>query len=219
MASLISRLFTQQDLARISAAVAAAEGETAGEVVPYMVEQSDDYDEAELRGALLGAVMPAVVLVLLRRLTELWIPFDALEAGLAILAGIAAGWALAAFVPPVKRLLAGARLMERRTAARAAEAFIAEEVFATRDRTGILLFVSMLERRVTVIGDSGINARVRREEWTEIVERVAAGLRSGRVADGLVEALGMCGTLLRRSGVARRSDDTNELPDRLRTEQ
>lgn len=217
MPSIVSRLFTHTDLTRISAAINEAESQTAGEVVPFVVEQSDDYDEADVRAALVGGVLPLFGLLLTRQFTELWIPFDALEITLLVLAGMAAGWGAAAFLPPVKRLFAGRRLIDQRVAQRAAEAFIAEEVFATRDRTGILLFISVLEHRVLVVGDSGINARIRKGEWEEVVRRVTDGLRSGHAAEGLVDGLTLCGALLREHGVARRGDDTNELPDRLRT--
>jgi len=218
MASIISRLFTQQDLSQISTAIKDAESHTAGEVVPYVVEQSDDYDEADLRAALIGGILPLAGLLVVRKLTDVWIPLDALEVTMFVLLGMAVGWALAAFLPPVKRLFAGHRLMDRRVAQRAAETFVAEEIFATRDRTGILLFISVLERRVLVVGDSGINARVQKGEWEEIVGRVTLGIRTRRAADGLVEGLKMCGDLLQKHGVARKKDDTNELPDRLRSD-
>jgi putative membrane protein len=217
MTSLVARLFTAADRRRIEGAITAAEAQTAAEVVPYVVAESDDYDEADLRAALSGGLVPALFLLAIRNLTDLWIPLHALEVTMLVLAGMALGWAACAFLPPVKRFFAGKRLMARRVAQRAAEAFITEEVFATRDRTGILLFISILERQVLVVGDSGINARVAREDWERVVGLVTDGLRSGKPADGLIAALTQCGELLRTHGITRRPDDTNELSDRLRT--
>jgi putative membrane protein len=217
MASMITRLFTQNDLQHISAAIAAAETKTSGEVVPFVLEQSDDYDEADYRAALTGGVLPLMLLLAARNLTDLWLPIDALGVTMLVLAGMAAGWALSTFLPPVKRLFAGRHLIDRRVAQRAAEAFIAEEVFATRERTGILLFISLLEHRVIVLGDSGINARVGKADWEEVVRRVTDGIRTRRPAEGLIAGLELCGSLLQQHGVARKGDDTNELPDRLRT--
>ena len=85
------------------------------------------------------------------------------------MAAFGAGMALTHFVPSVKRLLAGRTLLRKRVSQRAAEAFIAEEVFDTRERTGILLFVSLFERHVLVVGDSGINTHVKQEEWDDVV--------------------------------------------------
>ncbi len=217
MTSFSTRLFTGADLRTISTAITEAEAVTSGEIVPYVVAQSDDYEEADLRAALAGGILPLLFLVIIRRLTELWIGFDALEVTMLVLAGMAAGWAASAFLPPVKRLAAGTRLMERRVEQRAAEAFIAAEVFATRERTGILLFLSVLERRVIVLGDSGINARVKQEDWALVVRDITDGLRRGNAAEGLVAGLARCGALLKQHGLARGRDDTNELPDRLLT--
>lgn len=123
---------------------------------------------------------------------------------------------LVRFVPAAKRLFAGRALLERRVAQRAAEAFISEEVFKTRDRTGILIFLSLLERKVLVVGDAGINAKVEKNDWHDIVGRVVKGIRTGKPAEGLIEAIQQCGELLQRHGVTIRPDDQDELPDSLR---
>jgi putative membrane protein len=106
--------------------------------------------------------------------------------------------------------------MNHRVSQRAAEAFIAEEVFQTRDRTGILLFFSLLEHRVLVVGDSGINAKVEKQDWDDVVTTVIEGMKAGTPAEGLIKAIGMCGELLQRQGVRRRADDSDELSDGLR---
>ena len=101
------------------------------------------------------------------------------------------------------------------TAARRSR-FVEEEVFDTRDRTGILLFVSLFEHRIEVVGDSGINDKVEPAEWVEVVDLVRAGIRRQSLADGLVQAVERCGDLLHRRGVEVRPDDTDELADDVR---
>lgn len=130
--------------------------------------------------------------------------------------GAAGGMALSTFVPFVKRALVSAEVMDRRARRRAGMAFLEEEIFATRDRTGILIFLSLFEHRVVILGDSGINARVEEADWQGIVDDLAAGIRAGRAAGALVEAIGRCGELLERKGVEIRPDDTDELADDLR---
>jgi putative membrane protein len=119
-------------------------------------------------------------------------------------------------VPALRRLLAGPARMAERVHRRAEAAFLEEGVFDTRDRTGILLFVSLFEHRIEVLGDAGINKVVNPEEWVEVVERIRRGVKSGHLADGLVLAIGMCGDLLHRRGVGLRDDDTDELSDDVR---
>lgn len=215
MTKLASRLFTPADQDRIAAAVEAAEGQSSGEIVPYVVEQSDMYEDASWRAALLGAFLALGVMVLLRHYTDTWLPeFTTIAFIVVVAAG--AGFILTDLIPAVTRLLAGKALIDLRVSQRAAEAFIAEEIFNTRDRTGILIFISLLERRVLVIGDAGINAKVKQEEWDEIASRVANGLRGGKPAEGLITAIQQCGVLLQKRGVERRVDDDNELSNKLR---
>ena len=216
MATAISRLFSAADLERISAAVHDAEKRTSGEIVPYVVEQCDDYEFAEWRGGALLALLSAIVLMFLHSYTAVWLPIDLSGKLLAVLLAFGTGMLLVKYVPGLKRILAGSAAMERRLHQRASEAFVAEEVFLTRDRTGILLFLSLLERRVLVLGDAGINQKVKQEEWQDVVATVISGIRSGSPVDGLVNAIQKCGALLERSGVSIRADDRDELSDTLR---
>lgn len=216
MTPSVSRLFSEQDLARIKHAVEDAEKKTSGEIVPYVVEQSDDYERAVWRGASAAGSLALLTFLAVHAFTVLWLPFTLPVVLAVIMAAFGAGMALTHFAPSVKRLLAGRTLLRKRVSQRAAEAFIAEEVFDTRERTGILLFVSLLERQVLVVGDSGINAHVKPEEWDDVVQSVVRGIRKGYAAAGIVEAIDKCGVLLERHGVARRADDEDELRDDLR---
>jgi putative membrane protein len=217
MTTLIDRLFSASDRERIEAAVKEAELRTSGEIVPYVVERCDDYEEAEWRGTLLLSLAGFVAVTVVRAGFNEWLPVDVTGITLVTLGCALAGFSLVRFIPAVKRRLAGRGLLHRRVSQRAAEAFLAEEVFATRERTGILLFASMLERTAIVMGDSGINARVRPEDWQDIVRLLTSEISRGRPADGFVAAIGASGTLLEREGVARRADDRDELSDSLRT--
>jgi putative membrane protein len=139
--------------------------------------------------------------------------------GVALLAliGGTVGALLGAYVPPVQRLLAGSDLLDATVHRAAMQAFLEEEVFSTRDRTGILLFISLQEHRIEVIGDTGINAKVSEDEWVDIVTRIRKGIKNRNLTAGLVDAIRMCGRLLQRRGVEIREDDENELSDAIRT--
>ncbi len=215
----MKELFTEADRQRIREAVSQAEGRTSGEIVPYVVPQSSRYDAAVWRGASVAALLALGAAMLVVQFYEGWgLPWLYASWGTAVLvlaAGVF-GAVAAAYVPPLKRLLAGPALLDRRVHQRAMQAFVEEEVFATRDRTGILLFISLLEHRIEVLGDTGINRKVTPDEWTDVVLRIRVGIRQGNVADGLVEAIALCGQLLERGGVEIRPDDLNELADDIR---
>ncbi|MEW6509495.1 MAG: hypothetical protein AB1428_00910 [Bacteroidota bacterium] len=218
MTGTLDKLFTAEDRQRIAAAVREAEVRTSGEIVPYVVAQSDQYEEAEWRAGFVCGVLAFAGFTVVRSFTVAWVPLDVMEIALATLGAGALGMLAVRLLPGVKRLCAGARMVDQRVGQRAAEAFIREEVFNTRERTGILIFVSLLERRVLVVGDSGIHAKVKQEDWDGIVRRVVEGITRGKPVEGLVEAIKACGALLEAHGVARRRDDRDELSDSLRVD-
>lgn len=212
-------LFSKEDRARIREAVAQAEERTSGEIVPYIVPQSDQYDVAIWRGASLGAVLALCAVMLILQLYQGWSLswlYASWSLAVVILAAGTLTALLTAFVAPIKRLFAGSALLDREVHERAMRAFVEEEVFSTRERTGILLFISLFEHRIEVVGDTGINQKVTPDEWTEVVLRVREGIKAGKVADGLVAAIALCGDLLERGGVEIRPDDVNELSDDVR---
>ncbi len=216
MRHTVNRFFSENDLSRIKAAVQEAEAKTSGEIVPYVVDHSNGYEEAQWRGAALFSTLVLAVFVFLHSQSDWGFPFTYGQmSSLVLLSGVV-GFFLVRWNAFAKRLVAGHRLMERHIGHRAAEAFISEEVFKTRERTGILIFVSLLEHRVMVLGDSGINAKVKPDDWHGIVQTIVRGIQAGRPADGLVEGIRESGNLLSQHGVSRRADDQDELPDSLR---
>jgi putative membrane protein len=211
------RFFSQADLDAIQATVREAEARTSGEIVPYVVERSDPYQNAIWKGAALGALLGPMVALAIYRWTDVWgWPLELWMALPAPLGG-AAGYLLA-LLPPIRRWMAGEHLLDLRARRRAAVAFLEQEVFRTRNRTGILLFVSLFERRVVLLADSGIHQKVEEGAWEAITGRLAQGIRSGRPGPALIEAIRACGELLERHGVEIQADDTDELSDELRRE-
>lgn len=212
-------IFSENDRERIREAVGRAETTTSGEIVPVVVSASDSYEVALWKGAALAAALALTVAMLIFHFYHGW-GFGWLHTGwgmafATIAAGIVGGL-VGAFVPPAKRVLTGSDDMARTVHRRAMKAFVDEEVFTTRDRTGILIFISLLEHRIEVLGDAGINEVVSPDEWADVIEQIRRGIRSGRVADGLVEAIESCGHLLETRGVHVRKDDVDELSNELR---
>jgi len=216
---VMKELFSDTDRVRIREAVAQAEKRTSGEIVPYIVPQSSGYDVAIWRGAALGVILALFVVMLLLQVYQGWSLswlYSSWSLAVLVLAAGTLGAFTTAFVAPLKRLLSGNALLDREVHRRAMMAFVEEEIFSTRERTGILLFISLLEHRIEVVGDTGINQKVTPDEWTDVVVRVREGIKAGKLADGLVAAIEMCGELLERVGVEIRPDDINELSDDVR---
>src|SRR5262249_17843272 len=108
----------------------------------------------------------------------------------------AAGWLLARLLPDLQRTL----ISERRATEGAEEQALQEShragLHRTRHATGVLLFVSLLERRVIVLGDEGIHARVGEQHWTATTQAVLDGIRAGSLRVGLIAGIARCGAVL-----------------------
>jgi len=215
MSKNVSEIFSGHDLDRIAAAVNEAERNTAGEIVPYVVDRSDDYDEAVWRGGFLCAMIALSAFLVARLFTNQWLPSTTIII-LMTFAAASVGLFLVKFIPALNLFFAGSDDIEIRVSQRAREAFLAKEIFKTRDRTGILIFLSLFEKRVVVLGDAGINVRVAESDWKEIVKLVVDGMRNGKPAQALIDAIQRCGKLLQAHGVEIQPDDKDELGNALR---
>ncbi len=96
--------------------------------------------------------------------------------------------------------------------ARAVRVFERLGMHRTAGRSGVLIYVAVADRKLAVIGDSGIHERVGEAYWAGLVSAVAAHFGAERPRDGLVHALRELGETLRRH-FPRRPDDSNELSD------
>jgi putative membrane protein len=204
------------DLDRVTQAVQEAERGTCGEIVPYIVPASDEYAEALWRVAALAAATVLVAMAVAQVLFGFRLSLGTIGVALVTILFSLFCVTMVQITPALKRLAAGHALIARRTLQRAEEAFIAEEVFATTERVGILLFISLLEHRVIVLGDTGINQRVEAGEWNAVVTTIVDAIRRGHVTDGIVAAVQQCSEILTRHGFATLPGDINELRDELR---
>ena len=207
----IQQRFSSADLERIGEAAKAAEQRTSGEIVAYLVNRVDDHDEAAWKGAALGALAAAAIGGFGHWLGGFWGGSLVLWLTLPAVAGAAGGYLLATFVSAVGRWLIPAETLERRVRLRAESAFLDEEIFDTRDRTGILIFLALYEHRALILADSGIHQKVEAQRWQTLVNALVGGIRDGQTVDALVYVIERCGDLLEEHGVARRADDADEL--------
>lgn len=211
--------FSPDDLKRIEKSVRKAESGISGEIVPVFVERSGAYGKANFRAGVLSASLAILVWLLLYEFNPAWGGhwFYTPEA-LALLVGVAffAVYFAALYVQGFRRLFITKAELAQTVDQAARLAFLKEEVFHTRQRTGILIFISMFEHRVEVLGDTGIAAKVSVDEWNHIVQTIVKGLKNNRRAEGICEAIAEAQHLLLKNGFVIEADDTNELPDNLR---
>ena len=96
---------------------------------------------------------------------------------------------------------------------RAAELFAVERVWDTEQNSGILIYVELADRRVEILADRGIAARVPQAEWDAICRAMEGAFRAGRWREGALQAVARAGELLAEHFPAGERNP-NELPDR-----
>lgn len=193
----------------LEAVVLEAERHTAGEIVVAVVAACDEYGGVGWRLGVAAAAAAFVGLELLAPETPWWTLLGAQ------IAALAAAHALARLAP-VRRRLLPADLVEARVQERAQRCFREQGLSRTRGRTGILLFVALLERRVVVLADEGIHQLLDPDErWEDVVELALGGLRAGRSVEGLEAAVKRCGQILARHLPIDPERDLDELPNAI----
>ena len=213
-------LLTEEESRRITTAVVEAEASTGGEIVTAIIPESDDYVGRELLFGVTTAVITFVITSVGASGLSGWLDARVWTAGPALLpltmGALSAAVGTLAYVlaqlPAIDRLIVGRSRMEAAVRSRALRHFTESAAYDTVDRTGVLLFVSALERRVELIADRGINDAVEPETWDRIVSALVQGLRDGKTAEALETAIRAIGAVLAKH-VPPRPDDENELAD------
>lgn len=207
MAKLSAKtFFTPEQQQRIEEAVRQAERRTSGEIVPMVVNSSYDYPRAEILGGGLFSLATAVTASWAFGGSSVWVflPLFAL--------GYFPFKLLIRHTPALKRRLIHPGEILGEVEEKALVSFLEQGLHHTRDETGVLILLSLFERRVHVLADRGINAKVSPRVWDEVVSGVTEGIRRGEACEALCAAIGRCADLLEEH-FPRKEDDSNELPD------
>lgn len=229
--------FNADEKKSIEAAINDSESKTSGEIVAMIVERSDSYRDidvfismviaslislypAEIAFAMSGSLLPRIIPAFS------W--SSDIPDGARFFTGLFA-FVLATIILhiPVRALLSGMEQMktwfipvkrkDTEVRERALKAFHDNRLGETRDATGVLFLVSLLERRVQILADHGIYKKITQEKLDTYAAGIAKGMKEGKGADALSSAIKEAGRELALH-FPRKSDDTNELSDRMVTE-
>lgn len=80
----------------------------------------------------------------------------------------------------------------------------------TKDKTGVLIYLLMSDKKFQIIGDEGINKKVSKEFWDILAMKVADYFRQNKFVEGICHAVDEVGKVLRKE-FPMKSGDTNEL--------
>ena len=220
------RQLSEADHAKVSAAIAAAEAKSDGEIVAVTTPISDAYHDVALHWALVPLF--AVLAGAAWRPTALAWWYDFLLGGwqadptlgqlLTLLMVFAALKFMVALLilkwMPLRLALTPGSTKQRRVRRRAIVVFKAAAERRTIGRTGILIYLSMAERRAEIVADEAITKVTTPETWGEAMAALLIEVKAGRPGDGIVAAVAEVGKVLAEH-FPRSADDTNEIPDKL----
>lgn len=217
---------TAEDRQKISAAIAAAEAKSSGEIVAVTTPISDAYHDVALHWALVplfavlawAAWAPTALVWWYDFLFGGWQPDPTMSQLLTLLMFFAAlKFTVALLIlkwMPLRLALTPPATKHRRVRRRAITVFKAAAERRTAGRTGILIYLSIAERRAEIVADEAILKVTDDHTWGEAMTALIEGVRDGRPADGIVAAIERVGVVLAEK-FPRSAGDTNEIPDAL----
>lgn len=217
---------SETDHVLVTAAVTRAERSSDGEIVTIVAEKSDSYHDVGLHYAVLAMLLVPAALAALPQSFIDWVT------------GVSLGWnatigrgALMAFLTamlaivflivrfalaymPLRMALTPASTKSRRVQRRALNLFKVGAERRTVGRTGVLLYLSLLEHRAEIVADEAIHSTVEPEVWGDAMAVLIENVKAGRPGEGMAKAVEQIGLVLAKC-LPKTIDNPNEVPDRL----
>jgi len=208
--TLAQQFLTPEDQERVRTAVHQAEGRTSGEIVPMIVSASHTYPSAAvLGGALIGGMVALALTAVVEHflwlgVNQLWVFF------LLLFVCTPTTGMIISRSRKLKRYFLTENQMELEVRRSAFISFYAENLHKTKDDNGVLLYISLLERKAWILGDTKINEKIAPETWQHIVDKLTLGIREHQQATALCTAIEEVARLLAEH-FPWQKDDSDEL--------
>lgn len=207
MKNKIDKILSATDKNEIEAAVKLAEKNTNGEIVPIVAEHSDEYPGARWTLAFTFSLLITIPCSFIFRAWPLYEYVAVQLAALLLGFGVAnISWLLRYFIP--------AAVAKEEVSQRAYALFLQHNVHRTPERNGIILYVSLLERRAEIIGDIGIHQKVGEDFWRQIISTLVADVPRRGLKTALTQAIDSCGQTL-STHFPKTASGQDDLPNKL----
>jgi putative membrane protein len=208
----IYKFLSEKEIASISEVVGHAEKTTSGEIVPIIVKKSSSVGH-------LPMLLTSLFLVLFLIMNGLeflnshaafgpYIAMILLTVLFYLISYKLSGWMC------VQRFFTSKVDRSESVHKRALLEFYLNHVTQTEAQTGILIFISLMERQTVVLGDEAISKKIPPETWQEIVDMIVHSIGHNKTAEGLKSAIQKCGDILSLH-FPHQSKNPNELGDQL----
>ena len=217
---------TGTDHIRVTDAVAEAERGTDGEIVTIVNLTSDSYHDAGLHGAIAAlfaffsslAIFPAFYRNLATAISGGWEQDYSMSQWLTMIL-VASIVIFLAFrylfaISALRMAITPQSTKNRRVRRKAIAFFKVGAEKRTVGLTGILIYLSLRERRAEIVADEAITAKVAPEVWGDAMDAMIAEVKAGRPGEGMAAAVEQIGVILAEH-FPKSLDNRNELPDRL----
>ena len=207
---LAQRFLSNDDRNRIDDHIAEAEKKTTGEIVVMVVSSSYHYPLAQVVGGTFFAV--PLALLLLSYVGELiWVADDNVWIFIGLFVILFAIFSnITNRVYKLKRFFISSAELKTEVKEAAVKEFFSQGLHRTRGETGILIFISVFERRVWILADRGIDEKLPPDTWQGVVELIVGGIKEMRQADTICQAVDRVGQILQTHFPAS-SDNPDEL--------
>lgn len=210
MKNLSDKFLSESDKEKIKTAVKAAEKQTSGEIVPMVVTASHHYPMAAVTGAAILSLPLSLILTPFIG-GRLWLGHQNMWILIAVFIILFVLFqALIQRVHRLKRIFISDKEMDAEVREAAFTAFYREGLYRTLDETGVLIFISVFEHKVWVIADRGINEKISKDQWQQIVDHIVDGIRQKRQGESICEAVHRVADLLKLNFPIKH-DDADEL--------
>ncbi len=210
MKDLARKFLAPAEQTRVTQTVQQAELRTSGEIVPMIVSCSHDYPKARIIAAFLYSLPMSFICAHLLSaylwidplnvyfFLFLWLPFFGLST------------IIISVFPKLFRIFISAEDMAIEVEEEAIKSFFAERLYKTKEENGILLFVSVFEKKTWILADHGINEKIDPSQWQGIINTLTEAIANGERCDGLCHAITQTGNILAEHFPYQRND-TDEL--------
>ena len=200
-------IITDKERLLIKNLIKEAEKKTVGEVVPIIVHRSDDYPAAHFRGAIVVSFLFSLILYfsplsIINPIYYLWVQIP----------GLFLGYQLAHF-SFIKKYLIFKNETEEEVNQKAFQSFFHYNLHVTTNHNGVLIFISLLERKIKIIADVGISSKVDQKIWDDIVYEFTEHVKKDQFVESLSKTIVAVSNVLESHFPNTTTNTKNELND------
>ena len=194
----MKHFLSEDDQQKLDHRIKDAERRTGAQFVLAVIEKSDAYPEVPWRAFALGVSIAALVFFVKGVIATAWPSSFMMLMTVALIIGSGALMAIfSIFFKPLSRVFLTGDRIETEVKQYAESLFLERELFATKSRCGMLILISLFERQVVMLPDSGLHDRLNNDVLTKSIQQTTRHLKTGSVAEALdsglqyiIEALG-----------------------------